>query len=465
MNLSVIDILKIDHESTINLDLLNGKKFKNISIDSRTVKPGGLFFAIRGEKLDGHQFIERAVANGAICLVVDNLSDKNNFEKYPAVIVKDTTKALGALASIYRNKFSIPFIAVAGSNGKTTTKEMISNILKMKYSVLNTSGNLNNQFGVPLTLFKLSKKHQIAVIEIGTNHFGEIKYLTEIVNPTHGIITNIGKEHLEYLKNIGEVAKEESEVFNYLKNNGTVFVNADDQLVEKASLNTKNKIKFGFNGNHVRIKGKLLSVNKSGCGTFSIQQNGGKGFIVNLSVPGNHMMQNGLAAAVVGLEFGVSPRQISSALKKFKAVDKRMEIKKIKSITIINDTYNANTESMLSALGAVGAIKSKGKKILILADMLELGASSANEHKMVGKAINKTNCDFLLTLGKEAKLIHENAAVDLKYHYEQKNMLSEYAAGLVSKGDVVLVKGSRGMKMEDVVLFLMERLKNKNGKI
>jgi UDP-N-acetylmuramoyl-tripeptide--D-alanyl-D-alanine ligase len=461
VNLSVKDILQLDYESTINLNSMKNRTFNNISIDSRTVKPGGLFFAIRGEKLDGHRFIKNAFANGAICAVVDTLSDKTAYANIPSIIVKDTVKAFGSLASLYRQKFKIPVVAIAGSNGKTTTKEMIAKILATKFNVLSTEGNLNNHIGVPQTLFRLRKKHQIAVIEIGTNHFGEIKYLSEILRPTHGIITNIGNEHLEYFKTVQGVARAEGELFDWLKNEGTIFVNTDDRWIIKRAERAKRKITFGVENSRANISVRLKNVDLSGCSTFNIKQRGREEFRVKLSVPGTHTMKNALAAAAVGMEFGINGSKISSSLTKFHAVDKRMEISKHGSITLINDTYNANSDSMLSALDSIEAIECKGKKILIIADMLELGTSSIKEHQKIGKAISSNNCDYLLTYGDLAKIIHQKASVDMKYHYEQKNILSEYASELISKGDVVLVKGSRGMKMEDVVLFLKERLDNK----
>ena len=459
MNLKPSDILKLEHASAFNFESINVRSFKGVSTDSRTVKAGELFFALRGEKFDGHKFVIDAFKAGAACAVVDIFADRREYLNKPVLIVQNSTKAFGSLASLYREKFQIPIIAIAGSNGKTSTKEMTAKVLGTKYKVLSTAGNLNNQIGVPQTLFRLRSKHEVAVVEIGTNHFGEIKYLCDILHPTHGLITNIGSEHLEFFKNTKGVARAEGELFDYLKDKLKAFVNADEEFILKKADKINDKIFFGFNVSAVNVFGKMNSIDATGCATFKVKPSKKNEFSVKLSVPGIHTMKNALAAATIGLEFGVSEAKIARALNQFRSVNKRTEVLKFRSVTIINDTYNANSDSMVSAFETIEAIRCKGKKILILGDMLELGNSSISEHKKVGKAIAQSKCDYLLTYGKMSKYIHENSSVKMKYHYNQKNVLAEFAVELISKGDLILVKGSRGMKMEDVVIFLSERLK------
>ncbi|MBA4312295.1 MAG: UDP-N-acetylmuramoyl-tripeptide--D-alanyl-D-alanine ligase [Chlorobiaceae bacterium] len=459
MNLKPSDILKLEHASAFNFDSIDVRTFKGVSTDSRTLKSGELFFALRGEKFDGHHFIVDAFNAGAACAVVDTFADRREYLNKPVLVVKDSIKSFGSLASLYRKKFQIPFIAIAGSNGKTTTKEMIARILGTKYNVLSTLGNLNNHIGVPQTVFRLRSKHEIAVIEIGTNHFGEIKYLCGILHPTHGLITNIGSEHLEFFKSTKGVARAEGELFEYLKDQSKAFVNADDAHIVKKADKVSEKILFGFDTLAVDVFGKMNNMDVAGCATFKVKHGKKKEFSVKLSTPGIHTMKNALAAAAIGLEFGIPETKIARALNKFRSVNKRMEVLKFGSITVINDTYNANSDSMISAFETIEAIRCKGKKILILGDMLELGDSAINEHKKIGKAIEKNKCDYLLTYGEMSKYIHDNSSVKMKYHYDQKNILAEFASELISKGDLVLVKGSRGMKMEDVVIFLSERLK------
>ncbi|MBI4548492.1 MAG: UDP-N-acetylmuramoyl-tripeptide--D-alanyl-D-alanine ligase [Ignavibacteriae bacterium] len=458
MRLTIEEVLRLDHVTACNIEPLRGITFAGVSIDSRTIKQNELFFGIRGEKFDGNEFVKNGFEKGAACAVVEPQAPFDLFSDRPFVVVHDATKALGRLANWYRRKFDIPFIAIAGSNGKTTTKEMIATVLQTKYQVLSTQGNLNNHVGVPQTLFRLDEKHDLAVIEIGTNHFGELKYLCEILEPTHGLITNIGREHLEFFKDLDGVAQAEGELFDALGSAGTGFVNRNDAYVVKLEKKMKKKIAYGFSKPNVKVRGKFIGINEKACAAFSTTAKGRKPVNIQLTVPGKHSMYNALAAATVGLTFGVPAKNIQRALGTFTALGKRMEVIHVSGITILNDTYNANPDSMLSALETLQAMKCSGKKIVILADMLELGEHSQQEHEHVGNVLNTYGIDCLLTFGTMSRHITERAKVGLKFHYDRKNILSEYAVELVSPGDLVLVKGSRGMMMEDVVFFMQERL-------
>jgi UDP-N-acetylmuramoyl-tripeptide--D-alanyl-D-alanine ligase len=458
MNITVSDLLSIDHMNAYNIDALIGKTISGVSTDSRTVKPGQVFFAIKGETYDGNEFIGQAFKNGAVSAVIHEKANIKPFHETPFCVVNDTTKALGKLANIYRHKFAIPFIAVAGSNGKTTTKEMMAAVLGTEYSVLSTEGNLNNQIGVPQTLFRLNDGHEVAVVEIGTSHFGELSYLCDILEPTHGLITNIGHEHLEFFKNLSGVAKAESELFQALGKNGLGFVNADDKHIILKAKKLKRKTTYGFSLRNINVRGKYLGLNAQGRTQLAIMPKGGKSFTVKLSSPGHHAMHNALAAATVGISFGISSRNIQRALKTFKPVSKRMEMLTIGGVTILNDTYNANPDSVLMALETLRSLKCRGKKFIILADMLELGERSEIEHKRIGTALNRMGFDYVLTFGQTAEVIYKHSRAKIKAHFEQKDKLSEFAAQLVSRGDIVLVKGSRGMKMEEVVLFIQNHL-------
>jgi len=458
MRLTIEDVLRLDYLAACNIDSLKGIQFTGVSTDSRTVQQGEIFIAIRGEKFDGNEFVGDAFEKGAACAVVEAQASINQYPTRPILVVSDSTKAFGKLANRYRRKFDIPMIAIAGSNGKTTTKEMIASGLQTKYHVLSTKGNLNNHIGLPQTLFRLDDKHEMAVVEIGTNHFGELRYLCEILEPTHGLITNIGHEHLEFFKDLEGVAQAEGELFDALDASDTGFVNVDDEYVVKLGKKIWKKVSYGFSKPNVRVRGKFVGINSKACASFSVAMKGKKSFEIRLSVPGKHSMYNALAAATVGLSFGVTARSIQRALKNFTAVGKRMEVLSVDGVTILNDTYNANLDSMFSALETLQAMKCNGKKIAILADMLELGERSQQEHERIGKALATYGVDYLLTYGPMSRYINECATMSLKFHYDQKNILSEYATELVSPGDIVLVKGSRGMRMEDVVVFMQERL-------
>jgi UDP-N-acetylmuramoyl-tripeptide--D-alanyl-D-alanine ligase len=428
---------------------------RGISIDTRTIKKYDLYIAIKGENFDGHDFVEDAYAKGAtVCIVNKEWANKNQ-EKFKGnwlIEVNDTLKHIGLLANAYRKKFDIPFIAVGGSNGKTTTKEMIASVLSQKYKVLKTEGNFNNHIGVPLTLFRLDESHEIAVIEIGTNHFNELKYLCKIVEPDYGILTNIGREHLEFFKTINGVAKAEGELFDYIiKNDKTGFVNIDDEHIVSKAKGLKRKLTYGFKG-RVAVKGKFLGLDNSGMPSFEIAY---KNEItkIKLKVPGEHSVYNALAAAAIGFHFALSGKQIKKGLERFISHSKRMEVLHVKGITIINDCYNANPDSMIAAIKTLEQIKTKGRKIAVLGDMSELGNTSKTGHEEMGKVISNSKIDYFLSIGKDMKYAHDIAdeLMDNAIHFESNNVLIEYLQFLLELGDVILIKGSRSMKMESII--------------
>jgi len=458
MNLTVREIAALPDFHPKNIDSVIDKKLRGISTDSRSVLPGQLFIALRGEKFDGHDFIAGALESGALCAVVDRKWKSS--AKQPLIVVEDTTKALGMIARFYRRKYSIPVIAVVGSNGKTTTKEMITAVLRKRFRILSTKGNLNNQIGVPLTILQLKPAHQLAVVEIGTNHPGEQKYLCDILAPTHGALTNIGHEHLEFFGDLNGVAKEEGELFKVLGKSGTAFVNIDDARVVAQAKPVRKRVTYGFLDSRAAVRGKLLKVDDDGCFKFAVTEKGKKPFAVHLSVPGKHIMANALAAATVGLSFRVPAREIRQALEKFSGFKKRMEVFTAGGVKILNDTYNANSDSVVPALETLQVMKVRGKKIVVLADMRELGSSSIEEHRRIGRTVGNMGFEYLLTCGSDAKYICEEAGVEHKFFCDSREQLSETLCGIVAAGDAVLVKGSRGMKMENVVVTLRNYLKS-----
>jgi UDP-N-acetylmuramoyl-tripeptide--D-alanyl-D-alanine ligase len=403
---------------------------------------------------------------GAKAVVVENKWAEMNPSFLKALpvaklVVDDSVRALGELARNHRRMFKIPVLAVGGSNGKTTTKEMIRALLETKFDVLATEGNLNNHIGVPLTLFRLEHRHKIAVVEIGTNHPGEIGHLCSILEPTHGLITNIGREHLEFFHSVKGVANAELELFEWLKanrgENGFVFLNKDDPSLSRRSRMLRHTVSFGFSRREVDVRGTDLQVNENGAPRFTIVAEKKSPLAVSLPVPGIHNALNALAAATVGLSFNIPAAKIQHALATFTAASKRMETVSVNGITLLNDTYNSNPDSVRAALETLGAIKTSGKKIAVLADMLELGEISEREHRLVAALVKSSGVEYLLTFGPLSKATHDASTVQFKAHYDQKNILSEYLAELLTTGDTVLIKGSRGMKMEDVVTFLKER--------
>jgi UDP-N-acetylmuramoyl-tripeptide--D-alanyl-D-alanine ligase len=467
MKLTKPDILALPHHKAIGFDGLKNFKVSGISIDSRTIKAGELFIAVRGDQFDGHNFISKAIEMGAAGIIVQHRWAEANATMMvsihiPRLTVENTIHALGHLARVYRRKYAIPFIAVGGSNGKTTTKEMLKDILSQKYSVLCTEGNLNNHIGVPQTLFRLKKKHEIAVIEIGTNHPGEIEYLCTVLEPTHGLITNIGREHLEFFGSIEGVADAEGELFDWLaKHNGTSFVNMDDKNLVSLTKRFKKTVRYGFSSRSISIKGTVESYNANAQALLRVKPRAKKSFDITVGAPGEHNAQNALAATAVSLALKVPHMNIQEALGSFQPASKRMQIQRTAKITILNDTYNANPDSTLAALATLHTMVSKGKKIAVLSDMLELGHQAEELHQQIGKALAQYSVDTLFTVGALSKFIHDAAFVKTKTHFENKIVLTEHLLHILDDGDIVLVKGSRGMKMEEVVFALNEHFSQK----
>ncbi|MBI2429578.1 MAG: UDP-N-acetylmuramoyl-tripeptide--D-alanyl-D-alanine ligase [Ignavibacteriales bacterium] len=465
--ITIKDLQKLTGAQIINKDLLKRRRITGVSTDSRAVKNGDLFFALKGEKFDAHDFIDDVVRNAAAAIVVHHewaVKHDLYFRTFPCafIIVPDTTIAFGELARLYRRKFDIPIVAIGGSNGKTTTKEMITAMMKTKYAVLHTEGNLNNHIGLPQTLFRLTNQHDVAVIELGTNHFGELKYLCEIAEPTHGLITNIGKEHLEFFGDENGVAKEEKELFRYLEaNDGFAFVNGDDKHLQDERRGIKKSMSYGTTSKS-DIRGKKIEMNELGQSHFTVEwHKKDLSFTVKLSVPGMHNVTNALAASAVGLKLKVKPKKIADALRKFSPASKRMEVLSHNGVIILNDTYNSNPDSVIVALKTLKSFTTSGKKIVVLGDMKELGDASKREHTNIGVIASEMKFDALFTFGPFSKYTCEAFGHSSAKHFESKDELSSELKRILQHGDVVLIKGSRGMKMEEVV----QQLTASNGQL
>jgi len=461
MNLSLRTLRSIPYMDAVGFEKARSKQLTGVSTDSRSIGSGNLFVALRGEKFNGHNFVSAALERGARALLVDAAWAKENGRMVssahvPVVIVEETTRGLGDLAREHRRDWGRRVVAVAGSNGKTTTKEMVAAVLGRKYHVLATEGNLNNHIGVPLTLLRLQEKHDVAVIEFGTNHPGEIAYLCGVSEPTHGLITNIGREHLEFFGGIDGVAEEEGALFDWLAGRGgNAIVNKDDSRVVKRARRVSRKVSYGVRNRSADIRATSISVDGRGNASFDVVRKGKRPVAIQLETPGVHSAGNALAAFATGAMFAVPVADIVEALHLFRAPSKRMQIVDVNGVTILDDTYNSNPDSVRAALETLGAMETTGKRIAVLADMLELGPSAEEAHRTVGSWLKEFHVDYALTYGPLSRLTNEHSTARVALHYDQKNVLSEYLSELVSRGDVVLVKGSRGMKMEDVVMFLV----------
>lgn len=443
-----------------------------VSIDSRTIKEGDLFFAIKGDKFDGHDFLNDVIKKGTAGLVVQeghlmtNSLISGEHTGCAVITVADTMLALQETAGYYRDKFSIPVIGITGSNGKTTTKEMLWNILSCRMSVLKNEGNMNNHIGVPLTLLKLNQSHQMAVIEMGISDKGELTRLCQITKPTSAVITNIGPSHLEKLGRIENVAEAKGEILDFIKPEGVSVLNMDDTFFDVFKAKSAGKvISFGMSSSsdvYTEFTDNALNLKSLDNTTFTLICPLGKSEI-KMNVIGIHNLYNALCAAAAAYGLGVQLDNIKQGLERFTPVKMRSTIEKVGGIFIINDTYNANPASMVAAIDMLKNIKEGKQKFVVLGDMLELGENTERAHHDLGKYIGNAGIDGLIAVGELAAYIADGAAAA---GMDENRILTfnDYTETLekitqwLNRGDVLLVKGSRGMKMERIVEGLKETL-------
>ncbi|OQX95233.1 hypothetical protein B6I21_06445 [candidate division KSB1 bacterium 4572_119] len=433
------------------------ESIRGFSINSKTIQPDEIFVAIKGDNFDGHKFVGEVIENGNEINVVSRQWYQENGKQFfrgNFFIVKNTLTALQKISQYYRLKFDIPVLAITGSNGKTTTKEMVSAVLETKLNVLKNPGNLNNHIGVPLTLFSLNENQDIAVTEMGANHKGEIAALAEIAQPDYGLITNIGPAHLEFFGSLEGVFQAKSELWSFLeKNSGCAFVNVDDPFLAVNIPAAKKVVKYGFE-NDADVTGKLLNIDEQGRAAFLVA-----GEEIKLKIAGVHNINNALAAFVVGRELGIEPEKIKHVLENFEPADKRMEIVKIKGLRIVNDCYNSNPASARKAIQTISQMQTNSNRIAVLGDMFELGELSEKEHGVIGEYIaDFKNINYLVTIGKYSEFTSkaaEESGMQNVLHFEKKDELVKYLKSICKFDDIILIKGSRGMKMEEVTKGLM----------
>ncbi len=424
---------------------------KGISIDSRTVAKDGLFIAIKGERFDAHDFINDVLHRG-VRAVITAKPIKVNDPKVSIIRVADTVKALGHLALWHRRRFSIPVIAITGSAGKTTSKEMISAVLKRKYTVLKNEGTKNNHIGVPLTLLQLKKRHNAVVLECGTNQPGDIPWLAEISRPTMVVFTNIGESHLERLKDKAGVLKEKWQLTAFMPQGATVILNADDPLLaQKADRGKKfNIVTYGIN-KKARFQARDIQVVK---GRHLQLKLAGK--TIELRSCGRNNAYNAAAAFACGNLLHVPAQEAAGALSAFRFPKGRQEMVRLGKGWLVDDSYNANPVSMAGAIEALSALSVKGKKILVAADMLELGPRAAEYHHNAGKIAAQAGIDVVITVGKLARHIGKGAGKGPRvFSYNDAAPAQEKLKEIYTDGDAVLIKGSRRMKMEEIVRSLI----------
>ena len=448
--LSLDEIIKAFGGQIISGD--RDTKIKGISTDSRTVKPGDLFFALKGERCDGHQYVTHAMNTGAVGAVISNeFNIEPAHKNFPVIRVKDTTTALGDLARYYRQKLNTTIIGITGSNGKTTTKEMTYHLLSHFGPTAKSQKSFNNFIGVPVTIFEIENRHRYGVLEMGTNAPGEIRRLSEIGAPDVAVIVNISKTHLEGLKSIEGVAQAKAEILENLSKGGVFVYNADNPWCAKIARCFKGKtVGFGFSSQaHI----KCTDVKKKGKG-YVFELNGH--LKIPLPLPGYHNIANCLASFAICKALGHDVCSVKDAFSSFKLPSMRIEHQRIGNITIINDAYNANPESVRAALQYLSEIDAAGRKVFVCGDMLELGNESAQLHKEIGETVSHLNIDLLWTVGKYASEIAKAAKSSgtperQVISFQDVSEITATEINELRENDIVLVKGSRGMHMENII--------------
>lgn len=424
-----------------------------VNINSRELQNGDLFFAIRGEHFDGHDFVQEAFRKGASACVVSQSwfgANQSVWADKPVVVVEDTLKALQELARRYRERLDLTVIALTGSNGKTTCKEMLHAALSAAFRVQATQGNLNNEIGVPLTLLGMDESTQIAVVEMGATAKNDIRLLCEIARPDSGIVTNVGKAHLLSFGDTETVLSTKKELYEYLATDGVRFVNADLPYFSDQIGLTKGLVTFGT-GEDAHYRYRLIETDELARALIQIIAPAGEKLTIRLSVSGLHFIPHAAAAACVAHTLNVPEEQIVAAISEFIPLNNRFSVSRVKGITLINDTYNANPDSMRAALETLKIMRTDGKKIAVLGDMLELGNVSRDEHRAIGLIAADAGVDALLTYGDETAETHQTAeSLSFKKHYASKKDLIDALFDMILPGDLVLVKGSRGMQMDEI---------------
>jgi UDP-N-acetylmuramoyl-tripeptide--D-alanyl-D-alanine ligase len=422
-----------------------------MSTDSRTIKPGELFVGLRGENFDGHQFIEAAAKAGATGALVDQNWSGNVPDDFALIRATDTLQAYQQLAANYRRSLTLKVLAITGSNGKTSTKDFAASVLARKFRVTKTEGNFNNHVGLPRTILEATSQDEVGVWEIGMNHPGEIAALSKIAAPDAAIITNIGVAHIEFMGSREAIAKEKAALAEAVPTEGTVILNADDPFSKGIAAGTRAKVLFaGTTGGSVRA----IEIRQSAGGSEFTILEGAHRCRAQLPVAGLHMVQNALLAVAAGRAFGLSIEECAAGLAAAPLTKARLQIKEIGGIQFLDDSYNANPDSMKAALRTLVELDTGGKKIAVLGEMRELGVESDRGHREVGETAATLGIHQLITIGDAAEIIARGARAAglekvsaVRTTDEAADLLGE----IVGPGDLVLIKGSRAARTEQVI--------------
>ena len=441
---------------------------KDVSTDSRNISEGCVFFALKGENTDGHIYVKKAIDSGAVCAVVEEGADVP--ENIPVIRVSDTLEALGSLARLYRGEFSVPCVAVTGSVGKTSTRDMIHSVLSQQYSSLKTEKNFNNEIGLPLTVFGLKSEHEMMVLEMGMSGFGEISRLTNIAMPDTAVITNIGLAHIEHLGSQENILKAKLEITEGLSEDGAVILNGDDPLLRTVGGTLPYEtLYYGIENKSCDLIAE--NIKKYSEGTDFTVKIDGEQYEVSVKVPGVHHVYNALAAILTGIRYNVPVKKIIEGIAKFIPSGMRQNIIGLEDYILIKDCYNASPDSMKSGLEVLSSVLSgkrekKYRRVAVLGDMLELGEIAKEEHEKIGRLIMNYDVDRLITVGEMAEFIAQSA---IKEGFPASNTFSFKTNGdvianifsIIEEDDIILFKGSRGMRLEEIADYLINNQKAK----
>ena len=428
-------------------------EIKNVCTDSRAAKPGDVFFAIKGEKFDGHEFVEQVAAKDVAAVVVERAKLSAKLPKCAVLVVDDVRVALGKLAAAYRRQFTLPVIAVGGSNGKTTTKEVLASALRQKFATWWSEASFNNDIGVPMTLLRLDKTHQAAVLEVGTNHPGELAPLVKMIAPKFGIITSIGREHLEFFDDVAGVAQEEGALAELLPADGVLFINGDCEWSEKIAKRTKAKIVRIGPGEKNDWRAKKVRLDKSGV-TFQVE-NAKKEFCgeCRINLLGKHQVTNALLAFAVSAELGLTRDEICDGLAACQPQKMRMQFWELNGVRVLEDCYNANGDSMRAALDTLCGLPLQGRRVAILGDMAELGNQTEAAHIEIGKYCAELEIGQLFTVGKNSAATAKaarDAGLFRVIEFVDVEAAMKALKNFLKPGDVVLLKASRSSRLERI---------------
>ena len=424
---------------------------EKISTDSRTIKRGELFVALRGENFNGHNFIESVAKTGAAGAIVDLNWKGEILANFAVIRVEDTLRAYQNLAANYRKSLSLKVLAITGSNGKTSTKDFAAAVLAHRFRVTKTQGNFNNHVGLPRTMLEATSQDEVAVWEVGMNHPGEVAMLAKLAAPDAAIITNIGVAHIEFMGSREAIAAEKGALAQAVAPDGTVILNADDPFSKKIAVGTRAKVVFAGT-----TKGTIRAseITQSATGTDFTILEGAHRCRAQLPVPGLHMVQNALLAVAAGRMFGLSLEDCAAGLAAAPLTKARLQIKRIRGVQFIDDSYNANPESMKAALHTLVELDADGKRIAVLGEMRELGEESARGHREVGETAAELGVDQLIAIGDMAAVIAEaarNAGLQNTSIARSTSEAAELLGEIAASGDLVLVKGSRAARTERVI--------------